>query len=124
MLKSSFIVYQTKASTASCLTILIAIILLSFKDFEKKHKRNKAEKRPNILFVISDDQSFPHASAYGYKAIITPAFDRVAKEGVLFNNAFAASPGCSPSRAALLTGKNCWQIEEGCDTRQQFFNKV
>ncbi|WP_025764217.1 sulfatase family protein [Dyadobacter tibetensis] len=67
-------------------------------------------KRPNILFVISDDQSFAHASAYGFKAISTPAFDRVAREGVLFTNAFVASPGCSPSRAAILTGKNCWQV--------------
>ncbi len=71
-----------------------------------------AGKRPNILLVISDDQSYPHASAYGYDAIQTPAFDRIAQEGVLFTQAFAASPGCSPSRAALLTGLNCWQLEE------------
>ncbi len=68
-------------------------------------------QRPNILFAVSDDQSYPHASAYGYEAIQTPAFDRVAREGILFHNAFAASPGCSPSRAAMLTGLNCWQIE-------------
>ncbi len=69
-------------------------------------------KRPNILFVISDDQSFPHASAYGYKAVSTPAFDRIAAEGALFMNAIVASPGCSPSRAAILTGLNCWQLGE------------
>lgn len=68
--------------------------------------------RPNILFVISDDQSYPHTSAYGYKAVSTPAFDRIAKEGALFRNATVASPGCSPSRAAILTGRNCWQLEE------------
>src|SRR5690606_24532362 len=61
---------------------------------------------------ISDDQSWSHASAYGDKAILTPAFDRLAREGILFNNAFAASPGCSPSRAALLTGLNCWQLKD------------
>lgn len=66
---------------------------------------------PNILFCISDDQSWEHASAYGYKAINTPNFDRVAREGILFNNAFAPSPGCSPTRAALLTGRHIWQIE-------------
>lgn len=66
---------------------------------------------PNILIAISDDQSFPHASAYGFEGIQTPAFDRIAREGILFTQAFAASPGCSPSRAALLTGRNCWQIE-------------
>lgn len=66
---------------------------------------------PNILFCISDDQSYPHASAYGYAATQTPNFDRVAKEGVLFHNAFGASPGCSPCRAAFLTGRHTWQIE-------------
>jgi len=69
------------------------------------------ESRPNILLAISDDQSYPHASAYRYDAIRTPAFDRVAREGVLFHNAFTASPGCSPSRAALLTGRYPWQLE-------------
>lgn len=69
-------------------------------------------KPPNILFAISDDQSYPHASAYGSKMVLTPAFDRVASEGVLFTNAFAASPGCAPSRAAILTGKNPWELEE------------
>jgi uncharacterized sulfatase len=68
--------------------------------------------RPNILIAISDDQSYAHTSAAGYKAVRTPAFDRVAREGILFRNGFAASPGCSPSRAALLTGRHPWQIEE------------
>jgi N-sulfoglucosamine sulfohydrolase len=68
--------------------------------------------RPNILIAISDDQSYRHTSAAGYKAVNTPAFDRVAREGVLFLNGFAASPGCSPSRAALLTGRHPWQIEQ------------
>jgi len=68
-------------------------------------------ERPNILFMISDDQSFPHASAYGSKMVSTPNFDRIASEGVLFTNAVCASPGCSPSRAAILTGRQIWQIE-------------
>ncbi|MBI1355051.1 MAG: sulfatase-like hydrolase/transferase [Acidobacteria bacterium] len=70
-----------------------------------------AARRPNILFCISDDQSYPHTSAYGYPAAKTPSFDRVAREGVLFHNAFAASPGCSPCRAAFLTGRHTWMIE-------------
>lgn len=69
------------------------------------------DARPNILMAISDDQSYPHASAYGYEAISTPAFDRVARAGVLFRNAFTPSPGCSPMRAAFLTGRNTWQLE-------------
>lgn len=69
------------------------------------------QRRPNILFCISDDQSYPHASAYGYAATQTPSFDRVAREGVLFHNAFAPAPGCSPCRAAFLTGRHIWMIE-------------
>lgn len=69
-------------------------------------------RRPNILIAISDDQSYPHASAYGDAAIRTPSFDRVAKAGVLFQNAFTPAPGCSPMRAAFLTGREIWQIRE------------
>ena len=68
-------------------------------------------KAPNILIMISDDQSFPHASAYGSKMVSTPNFDRIAKDGMLFHNAFCPAPGCSPSRAAFLTGRHIWMIE-------------
>ena len=67
--------------------------------------------RPNILLAIADDQSFPHASAYGDRVVRTPTFDRVARAGVLFTQAIAPSPGCSPCRAALLTGRYPWQLE-------------
>jgi uncharacterized sulfatase len=70
-----------------------------------------ADERPNILIAISDDQSWVHASAYGYEALATPAFDRVAREGALFTQAFSPTPGCSPTRAALLTGRHSWMIE-------------
>lgn len=70
-----------------------------------------AGQRPNILIAISDDQSYPHASAYGNASTTTPAFDRVVRQGVLCNNAFVAYPSCSPSRASLLTGRFPWQIE-------------
>ena len=68
--------------------------------------------RPNILLAISDDQSAPHASAYGTPGIFTPAFDRVAKRGVLFRHCYAASPGCAPSRAGLLTGRHPWSLRQ------------
>ena len=69
-------------------------------------------KRPNILFVIADDWSHGHAGAYGCTWIATPNFDRVAREGVLFNNAFTSNPKCSPCRATILTGRNSWQLKE------------
>lgn len=69
--------------------------------------------RPNILLLIADDWSYPHAGAYGDKVVKTPTFDRVAREGTLFTNAYCAAPSCTPSRASLLTGRAVHQLEEG-----------
>ncbi len=69
-------------------------------------------KRPNILFCIADDATFRHLSAYGCKWLKTPAFDRIANEGLLFNNAYTPNAKCSPSRSCILTGRNSWQLEE------------
>jgi len=68
------------------------------------------EDRPNILFCITDDQSWKHTSFAGEKAIQTPAFDRIANEGIYFSNAFCASPSCSPSRGAIITGQEMWRL--------------
>jgi len=72
-----------------------------------------AEDRPNILFCIADDWGWPHAGAYGAGDWIrTPAFDRIAEEGVLFENAFTSNPKCCPSRASMVAGRNSWQMAE------------
>jgi arylsulfatase A-like enzyme len=68
---------------------------------------------PNVLVIVADDWSYPHAGAYGDTVVKTPTFDRVAREGTLFRNAFAAAPSCTPSRASLLTGRAVHQLEEG-----------
>ena len=88
------------------LALLLALTVIAFG-----HTTQAAE-RPNILFAISDDQSHPHCSAYGDTTVRTPGFDRVASSGVLFTHAFAPSPGCSPCRASVLTGRYPWQIEQ------------
>jgi N-sulfoglucosamine sulfohydrolase len=72
----------------------------------------KQERRPNILFVLADDQSWLDVSAMGSKIASTPAFDRVAREGVLMTHSFATCPSCTPSRSSILTGRHIWQIEE------------
>ena len=71
-----------------------------------------SESKPNIIFVISDDQSYPHCSIYGTKWVRTPGFDRVAKEGLLFNHAYTTNAKCSPSRSTILTGRDSWLLEE------------
>ncbi len=70
-------------------------------------------KRPNILFCLADDWSWPHVSIAGDKVVKTPTFDKVARQGVLFENAFVSSPSCTPSRGAILTGQWHWRLEEG-----------
>lgn len=72
----------------------------------------KGPDRPNILFAIADDQSWPHAGAYGDKVVKTPHFDRVAGEGVLFSRAYSVAPSCTPSRSSVLTGRKIWRVEE------------
>jgi N-sulfoglucosamine sulfohydrolase len=69
-------------------------------------------KRPNILFAICDDVSYPHTSFAGSKFVNTPSFDRVAREGIYFENCYAGSPGCAPSRSSIVTGRHPWQNEQ------------
>jgi uncharacterized sulfatase len=69
--------------------------------------------RPNILFAIADDSSWPGAIPLRGNALRTPAIDRVEREGVRFNNSFCAAPSCTPSRSTVLTGRQIWQVEEG-----------
>jgi choline-sulfatase len=64
-----------------------------------------ATRRPNVLFVCTDDQARWTIGAYGNKEVKTPHFDRLAREGALFRSAFTVTPVCSPSRASLMTGR-------------------
>jgi len=64
-----------------------------------------AQKRPNILIIVSDDHAYQAISAYGNKTVQTPSIDRIANEGVLFKKAYVTNSICGPSRAVILTGK-------------------
>ncbi len=66
---------------------------------------NASALRPNVIFILSDDQGPWAAGCYGNPEIRTPNIDRLAAEGVRFENFFCASPVCSPARATLLTGR-------------------
>ena len=70
---------------------------------------------PNILFLMADDWSAPHAGFLGDPVIKTPALDRIAREGVVFENAFVSSPSCTPSRLAIATGQWHWRLQEGAN---------
>ena len=72
-------------------------------------------EQPNILFAIADDWGWPHAGAYGDPVVQTPAFDRLAREGILFSHAYISSPSCTPSRNAILTGQYHWRLGPGAN---------
>ncbi len=72
----------------------------------------KPAERPNILFCIADDATFHHFSAVGCPWVNTPAFDRVAREGILFEKCYTPNAKSAPSRASVLTGRNSWQLKE------------
>lgn len=61
--------------------------------------------KPNFVFILMDDMGWKDLSCYGSEFYETPNIDKLAKEGVLFTNAYAACPVCSPTRASILTGK-------------------
>jgi N-sulfoglucosamine sulfohydrolase len=65
-----------------------------------------AEQRPNILFLLSDDHSYPFLSAYGDTNVKTPTLDQLAAEGMKFHRFFTGAPQCVPSRATLMTGRS------------------
>ncbi len=62
-------------------------------------------KKTNILIILADDLGYSDLSCYGSSFYETPNLDALAKDGVKFTNAYAANPVCSPTRAAILTGK-------------------
>jgi len=80
----------------------------------------QAADRPNILFLFADDWG-RHASAYAAvdgpgsvnDAVATPNFDRLAKSGALFRNAYVSAPSCTPCRSALLSGQHFWRTGWG-----------
>ena len=74
-----------------------------------------ASHRPNILFCITDDQSWAHTGANGDSVVKTPTFDRVAAEGIRFTHSFSDAPTCGPSRSAILTGQPIWRLEEAAN---------
>lgn len=86
---------------------LSIILIFSFISFTcSTVKEEPQQKRPNILFIMTDDHAYQAISAYSDKLIQTPNIDRIAKEGILFTNACVTNSICAPSRATILTGKH------------------
>jgi arylsulfatase A-like enzyme len=77
------------------------------------------ENPPNIIFIMSDDHAAQAISAYGSKINKTPNIDRIANEGIRFDNCFCTNGICAPSRAVILTGKHS-HLNGIIDNRKEF----
>jgi len=88
--------------------ILVTALIATFSSCvtNEKHPNLPTTKRPNIIFIMSDDHAYQAISAYDNKLIETPNIDRIAKLGMLFTNASVTNSICAPSRATILTGKH------------------
>ena len=71
------------------------------------------KKRPNILFITTDEHRFDALGCYGNSIVSTPNIDRIAAKGVLFERGYVQNPMCMPSRMAIMTGRYCSEI--GCN---------
>jgi len=76
--------------------------------------------RPNILLVLADNWGWPHAGALGDPVARTPVFDRIAREGIVFEHAFCPVPSCSPTRSSLLTGRAAHQLADAASLWSRF----
>ncbi len=95
-------------------TFALAILTISYSGLA-----DDAARIPNILFFIADDAS-AHFGAYGCTWAKTPNVDRLAENGLVFENAYTPTAKCAPSRAAILTGRNPWQLEEAANHQSHF----
>ncbi|GAB3993802.1 sulfatase [Spirosoma daeguense] len=93
--------------------ILTSLFCLLLSGLSSCTTSQKQPSRPNILFILADDWSYPYASIYGDTTLKTPNLDRLAKHGTVFTNAYCASPSCTPSRAGILTGRYPHNLGEG-----------
>ncbi len=110
-------IYNRRNLLRTLLMSIILIVILFIKCQSTK------QTRPNILMLMSDNQSWNHLGCYGDPVVKTPNIDNIAKEGIRFTHAFCAAPSCSPARAALLTGQDIWRLEEGANLWGIFPNK-
>ena len=96
--------------------VVISIAFTECLSNKKQSKNTKVEanenEKPNIIFYLADDQDVYDYGCYGNEKVNTTAVDRLAKEGMLFTNAFTAQAICAPSRSQVFTGN--YPVKNGC----------
>ena len=84
---------------------ILILLLFSFCKLEKEESNKKLKIKPNFIIVFVDDMGYGDLGSYGHPTIRTPNLDRMAYEGQRWTQFYSASSVCTPSRAALLTGR-------------------
>ncbi|MFH4966985.1 sulfatase-like hydrolase/transferase [Gaetbulibacter sp. M240] len=84
--------------------ILLILVSVFFCLNSAQAQQKNQEKRPNIIFILTDDQRFDAIGYAGNKFVDTPEMDNLAKSGTYFNNTIVTTPICAASRASILTG--------------------
>ncbi len=120
------LVFVIAVVMAVVFVVVAGRIILYSQDDDEQHlavKRNYLEKvwdttserpaGPNVVLILFDDLGAADLGAYGGQAIATPRLDRLAEEGLLFENGYSPSPYCSASRAGLMTGR--YAVRSGLD---------
>ena len=100
--------------------IFLSLVLSCEFNMHEKVSDLKKPNRPNILLLMSDNQYADHLGCYGDRSIKTTHIDKLAKEGVIFKNAYCSAPSCSPARASMLTGKDIWNLGEAANLWSSF----
>ncbi|WP_296621680.1 arylsulfatase [Marivirga sp.] len=91
------------------LIITLFLLIMSIVPQKSFAQNSSIKKPPNIILIVADDLGYGDLSSYGATKIKTPTIDLLANQGVKFNNAYAASSMCSPSRYSILTGRYSWR---------------
>ena len=105
----------TRNSIAKSIAVVVVLMLLPCATSAAAEP-----SRPNILLILADNWRWPTAGVLGDPMARTPAFDRIAREGVLFTHTFNPVPSCSPTRACLLTGRYAHELGERANLQSGF----